>query len=95
MALGTVGLFSYAMVDPVGFTTRMQGLDYVPDPLWWLLSAIVSFYFGAREMHHFRQQKSSKPSTSGPIHMGLIGSHTLTDGNAALDDWRRNQVGGD
>ena len=27
---------------------RTQGLALVPDPLWWLLGAIVSFYFGAR-----------------------------------------------
>jgi hypothetical protein len=32
----------------------MQGLAYVPEPLWWLLGAVVSFYFGARELHHYR-----------------------------------------
>ena len=47
MALGTLGLFVYAMIDPVGFAGRMQGLSLVPDPLWWLLGAIVSFYFSA------------------------------------------------
>jgi len=26
----------------------MQGLALVPEPLWWLLGAVVSFYFGAR-----------------------------------------------
>lgn len=54
MAIGTLGLFSFAMFDPVAFSARMQGLALVPDPLWWLLGAIVSFYFGARELHHFR-----------------------------------------
>lgn len=54
LALGTLGLFIYAMADPVSFGVRMQGLALVPDPLWWLLGAIVSFYFGAREMHHLR-----------------------------------------
>jgi hypothetical protein len=54
LALGTLGLFIFAMVDPAGFATRMAGLDAVPEPLWWLLGAIVSFYFGARELHHFR-----------------------------------------
>ena len=54
LALGTLGLFIYAMADPVGFAARMQGLAYVPQPLWWLLGAIVSFYFGARELHYFR-----------------------------------------
>lgn len=48
MALGTLGLFIAAMVDPVWFAERMQGIALVPEPLWWLLGAIVSFYFGAR-----------------------------------------------
>ncbi|MEO1140686.1 MAG: holin family protein [Pseudomonadota bacterium] len=48
MALGTLGLFVAAMVDPVWFSERMQGIALVPEPLWWLLGAIVSFYFGAR-----------------------------------------------
>jgi hypothetical protein len=54
LALGTLGLFVHAMVDPAGFAARMQGLAAVPEPLWWLLGAIVSFYFGAREAHYFR-----------------------------------------
>ena len=57
LALGTLGLFVYAMADPVGFASRMQGLILVPDQLWWLLGAIVSFYFGARELHYFRGRR--------------------------------------
>ena len=48
LALGTLGLFVAAMIDPVWFALRMQGLVLVPEPLWWLLGAVVSFYFGAR-----------------------------------------------
>lgn len=48
MALGTLGLFGAAMVDPLWFTARMQGIALVPEPLWWLLGVVVSFYFGAR-----------------------------------------------
>jgi len=48
LALGTLALFLSAMIDPVWFAARMQGLALVPEPLWWLLGAIVSFYFGAR-----------------------------------------------
>lgn len=54
LAFGTIGLFVHAMYDPIGFAARMQGLVLVPDQLWWLLGAVVSFYFGARELHHFR-----------------------------------------
>ncbi len=48
LALGTLGLFVAAMVDPIWFAARMQGIALVPEPLWWLLGVIVSFYFGAR-----------------------------------------------
>jgi len=48
MALGTLALLIAAMVDPLWFGERMAGLALVPEPLWWLLGAIVSFYFGAR-----------------------------------------------
>lgn len=58
LALGTLSLFGYAMADPAGFTTRMLGLSHVPEPLWWLLGAVVSFYFGAREAHYFRDRRA-------------------------------------
>ncbi|MFD2174379.1 holin family protein [Rhodobacter lacus] len=61
LALGTLGLFVYAMVDPAGFGVRMRGLDQVPEPLWWLLGAIVGFYFGAREAYHFRNRPPPPP----------------------------------
>ncbi|KNG92988.1 holin family protein [Pseudaestuariivita atlantica] len=48
LALGTIGLFVAAMFDPVWFAERMTGIALVPEPLWWLLGVIVSFYFGAR-----------------------------------------------
>lgn len=48
LALGTLGLFVSAMVHPLWFAERMQGIALVPEPLWWLLGVIVSFYFGAR-----------------------------------------------
>lgn len=55
LALGTLGLFVSAMVDPLWFSERMQGITLVPEPLWWLLGVIVSFYFGAR--HQVKAQQ--------------------------------------
>lgn len=54
LALGTIALFGYAMADPAGFGERMEGLARVPEPLWWILGAVVSFYFGVRELHYMR-----------------------------------------
>ncbi len=55
LALGTLGLFVSAMVHPLWFAERMQGIALVPEPLWWLLGVIVSFYFGAR--HQVKAQE--------------------------------------
>ena len=54
LAFGVLGLFVAALADPVWFAARMQGLALVPEPLWWLMGAIVSFYFGAR--HQIKTQ---------------------------------------
>jgi len=98
LALGTMGLFAYSMVEPVGFGTRMQGLQQVPEPLWWLLGAIVGFYFGAREAHYFRhrvwpaQQVTETTIETG--HQADAAPHALVArpdddfaDNAALRDW--------
>lgn len=66
MTLGTLGLFVHAMVDPASFSGRMAGLAQVPDQLWWLLGVIVSFYFGARELHHRRAQQLAPLVTATP-----------------------------
>ncbi|WP_425090486.1 holin family protein [Tropicimonas sp. S265A] len=58
LAFGTLGLFVAAMVDPIWFAERMGGMALVPEPLWWLLGAIVSFYFGAR--HQLKSQQFQK-----------------------------------
>jgi hypothetical protein len=80
LAFGTLGLFVYAMVDPRAFAERMVGLNAVPEPLWWLLGAIVAFYFGARETHYFRSRAVVSP---------FGGQAEPPEGNAALEDWRR------
>ncbi len=67
LAFGTIGLFIYAMVDPVKFAARMVGLNAVPEPLWWLLGAVVAFYFGARESYYFRG-RTAIPTPPRPAH---------------------------
>jgi hypothetical protein len=57
----TVALFGYAAFDPAGFAARMEALAEVPEPLWWMQGAIVTFYFGAREAHYIRQTR--KPAS--------------------------------
>jgi hypothetical protein len=80
LAFGTIGLFTYAMIDPEAFARRMVGLNAVPEPLWWLLGAIVAFYFGARETHYFRNRTVASP-------YGATAAEP--EENAALADWRQ------
>jgi len=63
MAFGTIALFVTAMTDPVWFSERMQGIQLVPEPLWWLLGAIVSFYFGARHQAKGQEFRRSLAAT--------------------------------
>jgi hypothetical protein len=48
LALDTLGLFVSAMASSVRFSSRMVGVALIPEPLWWLMGAIVGFYFWAR-----------------------------------------------
>jgi hypothetical protein len=86
LALGTLALFGYAMADPSGFSLRMQGLGTIPEPLWWLLGAVVAFYFGARETHYLRARMQTQvvPADSS----GQKAEDIPPEDNPALQDWR-------
>jgi len=98
LAFGTFAMFAYAMGDPIGFSARMQGLAYVPEPLWWLLGAIVGFYFGARELHYLRvphPQVPAEAKVSGWHHSDAAEGAAAdaeagdeTGGNPALSAWK-------
>ena len=89
LALGTIGLFVAAMADPVWFADRMAGVATVPEPLWWLMGAIVSFYFGAR--HQIKGQQFQKQLAQTAIVAAVRPDSPakidVTD-NAALADWQ-------
>lgn len=98
LALGTLFLFVSAMVDPLWFAARMQGLALVPEPLWWLLGAVVSFYFGARHQakgqefqRSIAQTLARAPAVARQI-AALNRARDTRDGaeNAALSDWRED-----
>ena len=54
------GLFLMVIIDPLQFAATMQALTLVPAQLWELLSVIVMFFFGARELSHFRSDSMAK-----------------------------------
>ena len=105
LAFGTIGLFAAALAEPVWFATRMQGVALIPEPLWWLMGAIVSFYFGARyqmKSQEFQKSLASSLARAQDIEAQLSrlnpaaepkGVRRLdgkhVDGNAALEEWKQ------
>lgn len=96
LALGTLGLIVAAMVDPVWFAARMQGLALVPEPLWWLLGAIVSFYFGARHQAKGQEFQRSIAGTLARAEkavdnlalLATLENRGTPADNRALEAWR-------
>ena len=98
MALGCIALFASAMADPAWFAERMAGLAQVPEPLWWLMGAVVSFYFGARHQakgQEFRRALAATLAASqrgaaapDPADEAAPAAPAASSGNAALDAWR-------
>lgn len=91
LALGTIWLFVMAMQRPEQFIKGMEGLAIVPEPLWWLMGAIVSFYFGAR--HQVKSQEFQRS-----IAMSLAAGQVSTpkpkaaSSNPALQDWQADNA---
>ena len=93
MAFGVLGLFIAAMVDPIWFADRMAGLSLVPEPLWWLLGAIVSFYFVARHQSksfeiRAQDMKKQAETIAQTLQTNDIKPVRAIHENAALTEWR-------
>jgi hypothetical protein len=57
MALLSLAFFIVAGINPPWFETRMQALSAIPEPMWWIVGAVITFFFGARETHYMRSGK--------------------------------------
>ena len=93
LALSVLGLFGMAMHDPVWFAARMQGLALIPEPLWWLMGVVVSFYFGARHQAKSQSFQRDMMTTAARVpqvvqQIQAIESAAKPD-NPALAEWRR------
>lgn len=64
MALGVIGMFTYAFIDPIGFSSKMQAITLIPDPLWQILMGITGFYFVLR---HFDKGRAAKVADVGQV----------------------------
>ncbi|MEL6736146.1 MAG: 3TM-type holin, partial [Pseudomonadota bacterium] len=64
----------------------------VPEPLWWLLGAVVSFYFGARHQTKGQEFQRSLAETLARAPAVIEAARAVEEpkvvtGNAALEDW--------
>ena len=71
----------------------MAGLSLVPEPLLWLLGAIVSFYFGARHQSksfEIRVQDMQKQAETiaQTLQTNAIKRVRAIHENAAVTEWR-------
>ena len=92
LALGTLWLFVMAMRQPDEFIRGMEGLALVPEPLWWLMGAIVSFYFGAR--HQAKGQEFQRAMAQSLIvaqSRRAPAPEAAPTANAALLEWQNGQ----
>jgi hypothetical protein len=86
------GLFLMVIIDPLQFAATMQALTLVPAQLWELLSVIVMFFFGARELSHFRSDSMAKEAAritaAVPVVMENMHKilHSRTPGVADIDN---------
>ena len=93
MAFAVLSLFIAAMVNPIWFADRTAGLSRVPEPLWWLLGAIVSFYFAARHQSksfEIRAQDMQKQAETiaQTLQTKAIKPIRLIHENSAATEWR-------
>lgn len=91
LALGTIWLFVTAMQTPDRFARGMEGLALVPEPLWWLMGAIVSFYFGARHQAKGQEfQRAVAQTLMMAQHQTPPPANAPAD-NPALQEWQNGK----
>jgi hypothetical protein len=91
LALGTIWLFVTAMQNPKDFIAGMAGIALVPEPLWWLMGAVVSFYFGARHQvkgQEFQRSVALSMATAQSAKDETARPAASTSVNAALAEWQ-------
>lgn len=96
LAFGTLVMLVWGMLWPDDFANRMQAIEAVPEPMWWLMGAVITFYFGARETHYLRARAQPPARAAGPAPQPAAQpapqpSATHGEPNAALAEWRAAQ----
>lgn len=92
-----IAYFVTSWTAPAQFARINAGLATVPEPMWWTLGAIVTFYFAARELSYKRNAKAFEQSAhaaqvlAGPTAppRALPAPDTV---NPSIIEWRSQQA---
>ena len=79
IALSVIGLLYYACIDPIGFAAAMKALELVPPNLWWIVSGVILFYFGARTIEKRSRDKVQLAVTEAKTKSVLEGIRSLKE----------------
>lgn len=79
-----ISYFVASWANTATFAAINAGLATVPEPMWWLMSAVVSFYFMAREMNHKRKASAFKEAAQAARELATIQQKALPSPQQAL-----------
>ena len=57
---GIVAMFIWAAIDPVNFALTVQGLQIIPELMWYIMMTIIGFWFGGRLLEKAPMRVSAK-----------------------------------
>ena len=73
---GLAYLFGYCVYDPISFAAAMNALQLIPEMLWYMMIAIVAFWFGGKYLQDHRKPKQITPADLAVI---LDGVHKIEE----------------
>lgn len=96
--------FSLSYRNNINFQELNVALDTVPDRMWWIMSAVVSFYFVAREFQKGRDTKMALSDKEFDTVQKRIAKlrekaekelppHDLGYTNPSIENWKKSKTG--
>lgn len=93
MTFGTIWIFYFAVSDPVNFAISARALSAMPKEGWYILGAVVTFWFAAKLPKDFGKYKvqagaidiAKEISTARDSISNPVGSESVQSGHEKMD----------
>lgn len=82
---GVLSLFGWSVVDPEEFVVAMRALEAVPEPLWYILGAIITFWFGSKSLFKDLPKYKYKYKVPKVITRTISTHEVVTDDDTPID----------